>query len=87
MQNVYENYVFDLNSLIYIGESTFKEGPNGLGYATQLTDKLVSLGLNMRRFKTGTPVRIHRQYRFSQMEIQEGDEKITPFSFMSDKYK
>lgn len=75
-----------LNSLIYIGESTFKEGPNGLGYATQLTDKLVSLGLNMRRFKTGTPARIHRDsIDFSQMEIQEGDEKITPFSFMSDK--
>ena len=49
-----------LNSLIYIGEGTFKEGPNGLGYAATLTDKLVDLGLNMRRFKTGTPARIHR---------------------------
>ena len=75
-----------LNSLIYIGEGTFKEGPNGLGYAASLTDKLVDLGLNMRRFKTGTPARIHRDsIDFSQMEIQEGDEKITPFSFMSDK--
>lgn len=75
-----------LNSLIYIGEGTFKEGPNGLGYAVSLTDKLVDLGLNMRRFKTGTPARIHKDsIDFSQMEIQEGEEKITPFSFMSDK--
>ena len=75
-----------LNSTIYIGENTFNEGPNGLGYAAHLTDKLVDLGLNMRRFKTGTPARIHRDsIDFSQMEIQEGDEKITPFSFMSDK--
>ncbi|MCC3869996.1 tRNA uridine-5-carboxymethylaminomethyl(34) synthesis enzyme MnmG [Terrisporobacter mayombei] len=74
-----------LNSLIYIGEGTFKEGPNGLGYATYLTDKLVDLGLNMRRFKTGTPARIHKDsIDFSQMEIQEGDERITPFSFMSE---
>ena len=74
-----------LNSLIYIGEGTFKEGPNGLGYAATLTDKLVDLGLNMRRFKTGTPARIHRDsIDFSKMEIQEGDEKITPFSFMSE---
>lgn len=74
-----------LNSLIYIGEGTFKEGPNGLGYAVSLTDKLVDLGLNMRRFKTGTPARIHKDsIDFSQMEIQEGDEKITPFSFMSE---
>jgi len=74
-----------LNSLIYIGEGTFKEGPNGLGYAASLTDKLVDLGLNMRRFKTGTPARIHKDsIEFSQMEIQEGDERITPFSFMSE---
>lgn len=74
-----------LNSLIYIGEGTFKEGPNGLGYAASLTDKLVDLGLNMRRFKTGTPARIHKDsIDFSQMEIQEGDERITPFSFMSE---
>ena len=77
-----------LNSLIYIGEVTLNEGPNGLGYAERLTDKLVDLGLDMRRFKTGTPARIHRDsIDFSQMVIQEGDEKITPFSFMSDDLK
>ena len=73
-----------LNSLIYVGEVTLHEGPNGLGYADQLTNKLVELGLDMRRFKTGTPARIHRDsIDFSEMVIQEGDEKITPFSFMS----
>ena len=42
----------------------------------------------MRRFKTGTPARIHRDsIDFSKMEIQEGDEKIIPFSFMSDKIR
>ena len=77
-----------LNSLIYIVEVTLNEGPNGLGYAEKLTDKLVDLGLDMRRFKTGTPARIHRDsIDFSQMVIQEGDEKITPFSFMSDDLK
>ena len=77
-----------LNSLIYIGEVTLNEGPNRLGYAEKLTDKLVDLGLDMRRFKTGTPARIHRDsIDFSQMVIQEGDEKITPFSFMSDDLK
>mgnify|MGYP002537089531 CR=1 FL=1 len=77
-----------LNSLIYIGEVTLNEGPNGLGYAERLTDKLVDLGLDMRRFKTGTPARIHRDsIDFSEMVPQEGDEKVTPFSFMSDDLK
>ena len=75
-----------LNSKIYMGEVSFMEGPNGLGYAKNLTESLVKLGLNMRRFKTGTPARIHRDsIDFSVMAIQEGDEKITPFSFLTDK--
>ena len=75
-----------LNSKIYMGEVSFMEGPNGLGYAKNLTESLVKLGLNMRRFKTGTPARIHRDsIDFSVMTIQEGDEKITPFSFLTDK--
>lgn len=73
-----------LNSKIFIGESTFHEGPNALAYSKHLTDKLVDLGLNMRRFKTGTPARIHRDsIDFSEMSIQEGDERITPFSFLT----
>jgi tRNA uridine 5-carboxymethylaminomethyl modification enzyme len=74
-----------LNSKIHIGEISFNEGPNALGYAKNLTESLVNLGLRMRRFKTGTPARVHRDsIDFSVMEIQDGDEKITPFSFMSD---
>ncbi len=73
-----------LNSKIFIGELTLNEGPNALAYCQHLTDKLVNLGLNMRRFKTGTPARIHRDsIDFSVMDIQEGDKKITPFSFMT----
>lgn len=74
-----------LESTVFIGHDKFKEGPNGLAYAKSLTKSLVELGLSMRRFKTGTPARIHRDsIDFSVMEIQEGDSKITPFSFMSD---
>ena len=74
-----------LNSKIFIGELTIDEGPNALAYSKYLTDRLVDLGLNMRRFKTGTPARIHRDsIDFSEMSIQEGDKKITPFSFLTD---
>lgn len=74
-----------LNSKIHIGEVSFNEGPNALGYAKSLTESLEGLGLRMRRFKTGTPARVHRDsIDFSVMEIQEGDKKITPFSFMND---
>ena len=73
-----------LNSKIYIGESTFHEGPNALAYSKSLTENLVDLGLRMRRFKTGTPARIHRDsIDFSKMDIQEGDSRITPFSFLT----
>ena len=74
-----------LNSKIYMGEVAFYEGPNALGYAKYLTDSLVELGLRMRRFKTGTPARVHRDsIDFSVMSLQEGDEKVTPFSFMNE---
>lgn len=75
-----------LNSKIYMGEVSFYEGPNALGYSKFLTDKLVDLGLRMRRFKTGTPARIHRDsIDFSVMELQNGDERITPFSFLNNE--
>ncbi|MCR1955053.1 tRNA uridine-5-carboxymethylaminomethyl(34) synthesis enzyme MnmG [Clostridioides mangenotii] len=74
-----------LNSKIHIGEVSYNEGPHALGYAKSLTESLDKLGLRMRRFKTGTPARVHRDsIDFSVMQIQEGDEKITPFSFMND---
>ena len=65
-----------------IGECIESSGPDGLHPANALADSLRSLGLPLRRFKTGTPSRIHRRsVDFSRMEIQEGDADPLPFSF------
>ena len=65
-----------------IGECIESSGPDGLHPADALADSLRSLGLPLRRFKTGTPPRIHRRsVDFSRMEIQEGDADPLPFSF------
>ena len=67
------------------GESITYTGPNGLQAANHLTDSLISLGIEMRRFKTGTPARMDkRSIDFSKMEEQFGDERIVPFSFSTD---
>ncbi|MDD5993688.1 MAG: tRNA uridine-5-carboxymethylaminomethyl(34) synthesis enzyme MnmG [Clostridiales bacterium] len=67
------------------GEVSTYTGPNGLSAANHLSDSLVSLGLNLRRFKTGTPARIDgNTVDFSQMEPQYGDEEIVPFSFTNE---
>lgn len=64
------------------GEAITYTGPNGLQAANHLTDSLISMGIEMRRFKTGTPARMDkRSLDFSKMEEQFGDEKIVPFSF------
>lgn len=64
------------------GEAITYTGPNGLQAANYLTDSLKSLGVEMRRFKTGTPARMDkRSIDFSKMEEQFGDEKVIPFSF------
>lgn len=64
------------------GEAITYTGPNGLQAANYLTDSLKSLGVEMRRFKTGTPARMDkRSIDFSKMEEQFGDKKIIPFSF------
>ena len=64
------------------GEVITHTGPNGLQAANYLTDSLESLGVEMRRFKTGTPARMDkRSIDFSKMEEQFGDERIVPFSF------
>ena len=64
------------------GEAITYTGPNGLQAANYLTDSLKSLGIEMRRFKTGTPARMDkRSIDFSKMEEQFGDEKVVPFSF------
>ena len=64
------------------GDVSNYTGPNGLSAANYLTDNLIKLGIDVRRFKTGTPARVDkRTIDFSKMEEQKGDEKIVPFSF------
>ncbi|MEG1394560.1 MAG: tRNA uridine-5-carboxymethylaminomethyl(34) synthesis enzyme MnmG [Clostridia bacterium] len=73
-----------LNSDIIIGEFRQNVGPNNFASATALSDSLLALGLPLRRFKTGTPARIDKNsIDFSKMEIQNGEENIYPFSFLT----
>lgn len=73
-----------LKSKVIIGDVMYGSGPNGLAAANELSQNLRDLGIELRRFKTGTPCRINkRSVDFSKMVIQPGDEKITPFSFLS----
>ena len=75
-----------LNARCIYGEVSHYTGPNGLPSANYLTDSLKKLGIEMYRFKTGTPARIDkRSIDFSQMEEQFGDEKVVPFSFTTDR--
>lgn len=74
-----------LKSRCVYGEVSNYTGPNGLSSANHLTDALKNLGIEMYRFKTGTPARIDkRSIDFSKMEEQFGDEEIVPFSFTTD---
>ena len=71
-----------LDSTIITGESVIPSGPDGMHPSVGLADNLRELGLPLRRFKTGTPPRINRRsVDFSKMEVQEGEEGCTPFSF------
>lgn len=73
-----------LNARIIIGSTSYNSGPDGLLPANKLTDSLLSLGIEMVRFKTGTPARVNRRsIDFSNMEEQPGDPTVTPFSFMN----
>ncbi|MGL4654982.1 MAG: tRNA uridine-5-carboxymethylaminomethyl(34) synthesis enzyme MnmG [Sarcina sp.] len=75
-----------LKSKIYIGDNNFDEGPNGLMPANRLSAKLLDLGIELRRFKTGTPCRVNkRSIDFSKLIEQPGDSEVSPFSFMNDK--
>ncbi|MEG2209133.1 MAG: tRNA uridine-5-carboxymethylaminomethyl(34) synthesis enzyme MnmG [Eubacterium sp.] len=75
-----------LKGRIFIGEVQYDGGPNGLFPAMQLSDSLVSEGIALQRFKTGTPARVDgKTVDYSKMVIQEGDEKIVPFSFETDQ--
>ena len=74
-----------LNARCLTGETITHTGPNGLMAATYLTEAMRKLGINFRRFKTGTPARMDkRSLDFSKMVEQPGDEKIVPFSFSTD---
>ncbi len=67
------------------GDVSMQTGPNGLQAANYLTDSLKSLGIQMYRFKTGTPARIDKNsIDFTKMEEQKGDERVVPFSFTTD---
>lgn len=67
------------------GDVSNETGPNGLQSATHLTDSLKALGIEMFRFKTGTPARVDkRSIDFSKMQEQKGDERVVPFSFTTD---
>ena len=67
------------------GDISNETGPNGLQSATHLTDSLKELGIEMFRFKTGTPARVDkRSIDFSKIQEQKGDERIVPFSFTTD---
>lgn len=71
-----------LKGKIFIGEVNFESGPDGVFPANKLSECLKKLGIELVRFKTGTPARVNKNsIDFSKMEIQLGDEKIVPFSF------
>ena len=75
-----------LSSSVVIGESRYDAGPDGMLPAGALGGCFRTLGFSMRRFKTGTPPRIHADtVDFSKLEVQEGEKEITPFSWRTDK--
>lgn len=75
-----------LKGKIFIGEVQYDGGPNGLFPAMQLSDSLLKQGIELQRFKTGTPARVDaKTVDYSKMQVQNGDEKIVPFSFETEK--
>lgn len=71
-----------LKGRIYVGDVSYEGGPDGMFAATELSQSLLKLGLALRRFKTGTPSRVLRSsIDFTDLEVQEGEEPVTPFSF------
>lgn len=75
-----------LGGKVFIGDCAYESGPSGLAASNILGENLKKRGMKFRRFKTGTPARVLSQdIDYSKMEVQEGDEQITPFSFMTDQ--
>lgn len=74
-----------LRGLIHVGESSYQSGPDAALPSMLLSDSLRKLQIPLRRFKTGTPCRVHRRsIDFDRLERQDGDPDIVPFSFSSD---
>jgi len=75
-----------LKSRIIVGEYSKNVGPNGFANATDLSDSLINLGFKLRRFKTGTPVRVDgKTIDYTKLEIQKGEDNIQTFSTMTDE--
>lgn len=73
---------------IFVGEVNYSGGPDGMFAAEGLSDALKKLGIPLRRFKTGTPARVLKSsIDFSNLEVQEGDERVVPFSYRTEKPK
>ncbi|MGM0396137.1 MAG: tRNA uridine-5-carboxymethylaminomethyl(34) synthesis enzyme MnmG [Bacillota bacterium] len=73
-----------LGGRVYIGEVNYQSGPDGMFPSLLLSDSLKEKGFQLRRMKTGTPARVHKDsIDYSIMEIQPGDEEIIPFSFLN----
>lgn len=71
-----------LKGKVFVGDSAYESGPDAVAPANLLSDSLNELGVTLRRFKTGTPARVHRRsINFDKLQKQDGDEEIIPFSF------
>ncbi len=71
-----------LKGKVFVGESAYESGPDAVSPANFLSDSLKELGVTLRRFKTGTPARVHRRsIDFDKLQKQDGDDEIVPFSF------
>ncbi len=73
-----------LRGRVYIGEVNYESGPDGMSPSLMLSQNLMDKGFDLRRMKTGTPARVHKDsIDYSVMEIQPGDEEVIPFSFLN----
>ena len=74
-----------LKGLVMMGEYTYESGPHGMKSSKKLSDSLKRLGIELRRFKTGTPARVHKDsLNYEVMTVQPGDDDVIPFSFLND---
>lgn len=73
-----------LGGMVYIGEVSYQSGPDGMFPSLLLSESLKENGFKLRRMKTGTPARVHKDsIDYSVMEVQPGDDEIVPFSFLN----